>query len=96
MFSPFASLLGNWQGEGSGFGGQTSKITSSFDLVMGDMYIEVKNDSKFAPTDKNPKGENHSDRGFISFDKQKKAFFYRQFNIEGYVNEYILKHCCPK
>ena len=48
------------------------------------------NDSKFEPTDKKPEGEHHIDKGFISFDKQRKCIVYRQFNIEGFVNQYVL------
>lgn len=41
---------------GSGFGDDTSKIESSFQLVMNEQYIEVKNESWFEPTEKNPNG----------------------------------------
>lgn len=83
-------LIGEWSGSGSGFGNEKSKIESSFTLTMDSKYIEVINDSKFDPTPNNPKGEHHIDKGFISFDGSRKLIVFRQFNVEGYINQYIL------
>ncbi len=83
-------LEGRWEGTGSGFGNQTSIIKSEFQPIMGRKYILVKNDSKFAPTDSRPEGEHHMDWGMISYDTARKLLVYRQFNIEGYVNRYVL------
>lgn len=89
-FQPVCFLIGNWSGNGQGFGNDQSKIESSFQFVMDSTYIEVINDSHFEPTEKNPKGEHHIDRGFISFDKSRKLLVFRQFNNEGYINQYLL------
>ncbi len=86
----FKFLLGDWEGNGIGFGNEKSKIKSSFKLVMDDHYIEVKNDSKFESTTSNPEGETHSDIGFISYDSSRNLVVFRQFNKEGYINQYIL------
>ena len=83
-------IIGNWSGTGAGFGSDTSIITASYNFVMNKKYIEVKHDSKFKPTEKNPKGDHHIDNGFISFDTLRKKIIYRQFNNEGFVNQYIL------
>lgn len=42
------------------------------------------------PATNNPQGENHVDKGFISFDIKRSSYVYRQFNIEWYINQYIL------
>jgi hypothetical protein len=86
----FDAVLGEWQGTGEGFSGGRSKIKSSFKLVMEGQYLEVLNNSEFDPTEQHPEGENHIDRGYISYDKNRSKFIYRQFNIEGYVNQYVL------
>jgi hypothetical protein len=39
--------------------------------------------------EKNPKGEVHEDRGFISFDRARKRLVLRQFHGEGFVNQYV-------
>jgi hypothetical protein len=90
VFEPLNFVIGTWQGTGSGFGNATSKISSEFNVMMGGKYIEIKNDSKFEPTDKKPEGENHIDWGMVSYDKSRKKIIYRQFNIEGYINQYVL------
>jgi len=46
-FEKINFILGEWNGEGSGFGSEKSKIESSFKLIMGGQYIEVQNKSKF-------------------------------------------------
>lgn len=83
-------IIGDWSGTGSGFGNNKSKIESSFQPVMDGNYIEVKNESWFEPTEKNPKGEHHLDKGFISYDKSRKLIILREFNSEGYFNQYVL------
>jgi len=89
-FEKINFIVGDWTGKGSGFGNSKSKIESSFQYIMNGKYIEVMNDSQFEPTEKNPKGEHHIDKGFMSFDKQRKVIVFRQFNNEGYFNQYIL------
>jgi len=89
-FEKLNVLIGDWTGSGSGFGNDRSKIESGFQYVMDAKYIEVLNDSKFEPTTDNPQGEHHVDKGFISFDQERNLILYRQFNIEGYVNQYVL------
>ena len=83
-------LIGEWNGTGSGFGNQKSTIHSEFTYIMNGNYIEVMNESKFEPTDSDPEGEHHIDKGIISFDKDRQVIVFRQFNIEGYVNQYVL------
>ena len=89
-FERISFILGEWKGTGSGFGNEKSKIESSFQLIMDGKYIEVKNESRFEPTETKPEGEYHIDKGFISYDRTRKALVFRQFNNEGYVNQYIL------
>lgn len=89
-FDRLSFLIGEWKGTGSGFGNRNSTIQSSFQTVMNENYIEVINESWFDPTENNPGGEHHVDKGFISYDKDRKAIVFRQFNIEGYINQYVL------
>ena len=89
-FEQLGFLLGQWEGTGQGFGNNQSTITSSFELVLNDQYIEVINDYRFEPTSQNPAGEHHIDQGMISFDKGRGVLVFRQFNIEGYINQYVL------
>jgi len=89
-FERISFVIGEWEGTGIGFGNEKSRIESSFNLVMDGNYIEVRNKSKFEPTDDKPEGELHIDKGFISFDSQRDMIVFRQFNIEGYINTYLL------
>jgi len=84
------TLIGEWSGVGSGFGNNKSNIESSFKLVMNGSYLEINNESQFEPTERNPKGEHHIDKGYVSFDKARKLIVFRQFNNEGYINQYVL------
>ena len=83
-------LQGSWKGTGTGFGNSTSKITATYNFIMKNRYIEVKHESVFKPTAEKPQGDHHIDRGYISFDKARNIIIYRQFNSEGYINQYIL------
>lgn len=90
QFDRISFLFGEWEGTGSGFGNNRSKITASYRPVMNGVYIDVKHDSRFEPTAENPLGEHHTDQGFISLDKARQVFVFRQFNNEGYINQYVL------
>ena len=89
-FAPLDFMIGSWSGTGTGFGNATSKIESDCRPIMNGQYIHFTNHSIFEPTERNPEGEYHEDLGIISYDKKRNQLIYRQFNIEGYVNRYIL------
>ena len=86
----FALLIGRWEGTGNGFGNKGSVIKSNFSYSLNKNYIEVRNESWFDPTDDNPNGSHHLDQGFISYDKSRKTYIFRQFNSEGFINKYLL------
>jgi len=86
----FNTLIGKWEGGGSGFSSSKSVIQSEFNWIMKNTFIEVKNRSEFEPTPQQPEGEIHEDYGIISFDKARKIFVFRQFHVEGFINQYIL------
>ena len=45
---------------------------------------------RFEPQEKNPEGEVHEDWAFFSFDQNRNSLVMRQFNVEGFVNRYVL------
>jgi len=90
QFEKFEVLIGKWEGKGEGSGSSESVIKSEFTPVMNSVYLEVKNHSEFKPSAQNPKGEIHDDWGIISFDNSRKKYVFRQFHVEGFVNQYVL------
>jgi predicted enzyme related to lactoylglutathione lyase len=89
-FQQISFAFGEWEGTGEGFGSNRSTIESRFEPVMNGNYIEVTNESWFESTEENPQGDHHIDNGFISYDKDRGTLVYRQFNNEGYINQYVL------
>ena len=88
-WEPFRSLVGIWEGTVNGQPGQ-SKVQREYRFVLNDKYIQVQNKSTYDPQPKNPKGEVHQDWGMISFDKSRKTFVFRQFHVEGFVNQFVM------
>jgi hypothetical protein len=88
VWGPFKYLVGKWEGAGNGQPG-VSKIQREYRLVLNDKFLHVQNRSVYNPQPKNPKGEIHEDWGMISFDKSRKQFVFRQFHVEGFVNQYV-------
>ncbi len=88
-FGPVGFLVGVWQGTGSGESGN-STVEREYQFVLGGNFLQVKNVSRWAPRENTPKGEVHEDLGLISYDKARKKLVYRQFHIEGFVNQYVM------
>ena len=85
----FNPLIGKWAGNGA-VNESKSVIYSEFNFTLNNNFIEVKNHSEFEPTEQIPEGEIHDDWGMISFDNSRKKYVFRQFHVEGFVNQYIL------
>ena len=88
VWEPLRYFVGKWQGSGNGQPG-VSKIEREYRLVLKDKFLHVQNRSTYDPQPRNPKGEIHEDWGMISFDKNRKQFVFRQFHVEGFVNQYV-------
>ena len=58
---------------------------------MKGTYLYIKNTSTFEPQEKNPKREVYEDWTIFSCDQNRKKFAVREFNIEGYVNQFTLE-----
>ena len=67
----------------------------SYQFVLNKKYIELKNKTVYPPTKENPKGYVHEDFGYISYDKTRKTFVFRQFHEEGFVKQYIIESISP-
>ena len=89
LWLPFQSFIGEWTGTGTGVDGVGS-YNRSYKLILNKNYIEVQNKTIYPPNKENAKGYIHEDIGYISYDKMRKTFIFRQFHGEGFVNEYRL------
>jgi hypothetical protein len=89
--SPWEAMrffVGAWAGTGHGEPG-TSTVERRYAFVLHGRFLEVQNKSTYPPQEKNPKGEVHEDRGFVSWDRARRRFVFRQFHAEGFVNHYV-------
>ncbi len=84
-----APLLGTWAGPTEGEPG-TGTTEREYARILGGRFIELRNRSTYPPQEKNPKGERHEDRGIFSYDSARKAIVFRQFHVEGFVNQFVL------
>ena len=87
-WEPLRFLVGTWTGVGTGETG-TSTVERQYAFTLNDRFLEVRSKSTYLPQEKNPKGEVHEDRGFVSWDRARRRFVYRQFHVEGFVNHYV-------
>src|SRR5688500_15122287 len=89
LWLPFNSFIGEWKGTGEGAEGPGT-YERSYRQVLNKNYIEVRNKTVYAPNEKAKNGYVHEDVGYISYDKIRKTFIFRQFHGEGFVNQYKL------
>lgn len=89
VWEPMKFFVGSWDGTGKGQPGN-SRIEREYEFVLNGKFLHVKNKSVYLPQKENPKGEVHEDSGFFSYDRARKLFVFRQFHVEGFVNQYSL------
>jgi hypothetical protein len=90
IWAPFRYFAGSWQGKGEGKNG-VSRGKLTFQFILRDKFLQAKNETRFDPQGKNPKGKVHEDFGIFSYDQARACYVYRQFHVEGFVNQYICK-----
>jgi hypothetical protein len=89
VWEPLRFFVGSWEGKGEGRPGD-SKAEREYEFVLQGKFLEARNESVYEPQDLNPKGEVHEDWGLFSYDQGRKKIVFRQFHVEGFVNQYIL------
>lgn len=61
----------------------------TYEFVLGGKFLFVQSKSTYPPQEKNPKGEIHGEWGFVSYNNARKTHVFRQFHVEGFVNQYV-------
>jgi len=89
MWERFNYFIGIWQGSGLGKAGH-SRVERNYEFVLNSKFLFVRNKSIYEPQEKNPNGETHEDWDFISYDRARETYIFRQFHIEGFVNHFVL------
>jgi hypothetical protein len=87
-WEPLRFFVGSWTGIGNGQPG-SSTVEREYSFTLSERFLEVRNKSTYLPQEKNPKGEVHEDRGLVSWDRARRRFVFRQFHVEGFVNQYV-------
>lgn len=90
IWSPIKYFVGTWKGVGGGEPG-VGNYERSYQLILNNNFVEIRNKSTYPPTDKYPKGEVHEDIGYFIYDKGRKTFLLRQLHIESFANDYVLE-----
>jgi hypothetical protein len=89
VLAPLATLVGRWSGTTEGQPGKGT-VEREYERVLGSRFIQVRNRSTYPPQENNPKGETHEDIGLFSYDSARKRIVFRQFHVEGFVNQYVM------
>ena len=87
-WAPFRLLEGNWEGAIEGRLGQ-GKGRRRFKFVLDEKFVLLEHASIRLPQDKSPGGDYHREIGVFSFDRDRDKVIYREFLVEGYVNQYV-------
>ena len=94
IWAPFKFFVGRWEGTGGGEPG-VSKVEREYRFILGGKFLKAENKSTYEPQKENPKGEIHENLDLISYDRGRKKFVFRQFHLEGFVNQYVLDSLAP-
>lgn len=89
VWKPLQYFVGEWEGHSTCKSGEGNG-ERVYKFIMNDTYLYYHNTMKFEPQEKNPKGEVHEDRTYYSYDTNRKVIACRQFNSEGFINQFVL------
>lgn len=89
-WDPIRFMVGEWRGTAEGESG-TGSVQRTYAFVLKDRFLQEKNVTAYAPTEKKPGGEIHEHLGYFSYDRGQKALVLRQFHQEGFVNRYVMQ-----
>jgi len=89
MWTPFNFIIGAWQGSGESQP-DASRVERKYEFVLNIKFLFVQNKSVYEPQEKNPQGEIHEAWGLISYDRARETHVLGQFQLEGFVNQYLL------
>jgi hypothetical protein len=87
-WDPLNFFVGHWHGTSKGEPGH-GEGEHVYEFALGGKFLQLKHKATYPPQEKNPKGEIHEDLGLYSYDGHRKKFVFRQFHVEGFVNEYV-------
>ena len=91
---PLEPFLGRWEGISEGQPGKGT-VEREYTSVLNSRFVRLTNRNVYPPQDRNPKGEKHEDIGIFSFDRARKRIVFRQFHVEGFVNQYVQEEGAP-
>ena len=84
------ALIGRWEGTSEGQPGQ-GKVEREYTKILNGRFVQTRNRSVYPSQARNPKGETHDDMGIFSYDNARKRIVFRQFHVEGFVNQYVME-----
>jgi hypothetical protein len=86
-WAAWRSLVGTWEGSSEGRPGKgTVRLEVGF--VLNERFLRLAGVADYV--DAKDAREHHEDFGFVSYDRGRSSFVFRQFHSEGFVNQYTL------
>lgn len=86
--SPLDPLIGRWIGTAEGEPGKGT-VEREYVRLLGSRFIQVRNKAVYPPRTASGTPETHEDLGIFSYDTTRKRIIFRQFHVEGFVNQYV-------
>ena len=83
-------FVGSWTGQESASIG-TGRGQRTYERVLQGTYLLSRNRSLFDPQQGLPEGDDHEDWTWFSYDSERGTYIVRQFNSEGFVNQFTLE-----
>jgi hypothetical protein len=81
-------FIGRWQGTSEGRPGKGT-VEREYSRVLNARFVYLRNRVVYPSQEQNPKGEVHEDIGVFSADRARRRIVFRQFHVEGFVNQYV-------
>jgi hypothetical protein len=86
-WAPFRLLVGTWEGAIDGRLGQ-GVGRRQYQFILDGKFLLSRHSSIRLPQEKSPRGDHHRELGVFSLDRARGTIVFRQFLVEGFVNQY--------
>ncbi len=90
FWATFRFMTGEWQGDAAGASG-AGRGSRTCRFILENRFLHCRSELRLVPPEQTRGAEHRLEWSFLSYDLHRRKFILREFNNEGFVNQYVLE-----